>query len=657
MPQARSRPGARESGAAPHVRGMQYVLGISMRARTLLLIALLLLAGLGGLSMWTWMRSAGSRQAPANLGRAPVGLDSREDPRSSRDEATGRSRTRIGGTEPRDGAGAEPSDAATEGAPPTAVASGSPPGLDARVFGLATAAVERERDDVHREKMRIVWPDVVPSPPSAGAEMVLIRGYRDHVMVRVVWDGHVAHGLAVGPHRKWLRSVNGPERDAGTFRTDADQFVAAWMAAQLVRGATAERLQSLRPGAGLGGSSGSSSHEPYLWVRLRDEASGEHAASERGRRASRDDVRDWHQIRDRAIHELMRARIDHPDLATAAPLSVWKPFVDASLDEMAEGIELAWGGTDRLLLTLCARVAGEVGDAETLASIGRIRTHVETLDQDDYAVEVATSDLREAARRIDLRLRWTAEQSESEIRTTSSARRRDESWISWVRGLHRARDPEGYITLLVTHVSDAASSDALVEESISALASVDPDRARDELGTLLSTDSVDVQLAAALTLDRLGNAVRALPTLDAIASDTTLRAPTWDLSPGGPRFDALHHILDVGAWDAARVRRQIATEGEDGHIVSRLAHYLSTLDDPLSAVELREAHRRVLDGALDGGLLESCEKLVELDDRPSFPRILERLDAMLALEAEEEFIGRWHLERTIPRLREAVTPD
>jgi hypothetical protein len=134
-------------------------------------------------------------------------------------------------------------------------------------LALAKRLVEEQRGDEHKAKMRLVWPQKVETTPPEGAEVVLIDGYIDYEMTRLVWHGGKVDAAAVSASRSWFYNAKGESYAARTLDVDAKAFATAWAAALYVAGAKDEPIDpatKLRED-GIGGGS----HAPQLWTRLR----------------------------------------------------------------------------------------------------------------------------------------------------------------------------------------------------------------------------------------------------------------------------------------------------------------------------------------------------------------------------------------------------
>lgn len=84
---------------------------------------------------------------------------------------------------------------------------------------MAEAAMEAERDQRHREKMRIVWPKDIPDCPD-GSEVYLIDGHIDYRCRRLTWDGKEVRTHTAECKRTWFYNAKGESFEATTSALD-----------------------------------------------------------------------------------------------------------------------------------------------------------------------------------------------------------------------------------------------------------------------------------------------------------------------------------------------------------------------------------------------------------------------------------------------------
>ena len=237
----------------------------------------------------------------------------------------------------------------------------------------ARAAVEKHRDDAHRERVRVDWPRMDDEVPPDGAEMTRIKGYIDYAVTRIVLRGAKAEGRSVFMGRKWFYGSD--ERfTAGSFDVSPEAFAAAWNAARRVEAAEAVRLDAPER---TNGSMMVATHAPYRCVRLRSAAdlAPWHVSVCRGA-SKRGGVRVWDEIRSEAMFDFVTELIPPTERCTSADFDEWAPWLLAEVVRGETAPSAVLDGPQRLLLETSLRGLGEVGSKEALVAVDALEARL-----------------------------------------------------------------------------------------------------------------------------------------------------------------------------------------------------------------------------------------------------------------------------------------
>jgi len=525
-----------------------------------------------------------------------------------------------------------------------------PPGL-----ALAKRVVEQQRGDEHKAKMRIVWPETIEATPPEGAEVVLIDGYIDYEMTRLVWRGVKVEAGSVSTARSWFYNPKGESYVARTFDVDPKAFAAAWAAALYVAGAKDEPIDpatKLRED-GIGGGS----HAPQLWTRLRvaDNPAPLFFADARSSWGA------WNCIRDVAIHECFVPFVPDdevgPKKGVASEPSTWRAAITDEIRRGAERLDLSYEGEHRLLLEVCLRVGGEVGDAVTLAAIGVLDRTIR-LDKhaDDAARGRIDTEIGIARTKLGLALGWDSTKAADLIRAGQHQKHWQEDLTKWIRGRFRAQDPTGYAALLVEELD--AGGPKYQDDLLARLDEVRELRLSGAAGfarSRLDDKSAAIRVAAAralLALDPKDGA--AVATILTAADDAPLVADTGKYrADAHPRIDALNECLDRGLLTPKDVRARL-DRAEDPKLIVSLLDVLRRTPSPPTDDEARAAWRRLLNSSRPDSVFAAVSALLDLRDLDARELLVAALDRCLKgvpLRGEQ-----WRQD-VVARLRERIAKE
>jgi hypothetical protein len=511
-----------------------------------------------------------------------------------------------------------------------AARAGDSPGL-----ALAKKAVEETRGDEHREKMRIVWPEIGDETPPEGAEVTLISGYIDYQLTRLVWRGGKVDVTSVATARTWFYNKEGESYRASIFDVDAAVFAATWAAARHVLAAHDERIEpEPREHGDDSGSYGSGSHESRQWIRLRlaGAKSAFHVSDSPRMRWNWERVHEWAGIQDGAVFLLFEPLVASRVARTELPLASCLPPVLDEIHRASVRMDLSHRGEHGLLLEVCLRVAGETGNSETLDAVEALDTALSEQRGDAYVAD----DLREEAgiARTKLRLtaRWDSAEAARVIRENPHQKHWQEDLAKWVRRRFREKDLDGYTTLLIRDTARKGADPEDVKTALAELRGLRPEDRAAALARLLSDADPDVRVVAACAaLDTHPADAKASATLLTIADDRAIAAPAYGIHVAWCRIDALEAAAKRGLLGPDELRARLRDpRPEHGYMVEALIEALRKTSEPASDDEARAAWRRVVDGAVELGVRHGVIALFNLHDVAFADRIAAAIDRMEA---------------------------
>jgi hypothetical protein len=525
-----------------------------------------------------------------------------------------------------------------------------PPGL-----ALAKRLVEEMRGDEHKAKMRIVWPTDVAPTPLDGAEVVLIDGYMSYTMTRLVWRGGKVEAGSVSAARSWFYNAKGESYAARTLDVDAKSFAEAWSAALYIAGARDEQIDP--KSAYKDSPRGSGSHEPHRWTRLR-------VADESAPRCfgdARCAFGLWETARVDAIYACLAALTPKAESAgRVVDASTWRATVCGELRRACGRLDLSYKGEHRLLLEVCLRVAGEVGDADTLHDVERLATALHEVAENAAWRDGVGSEIGIARTKLGLIVAWDDSKAAEVIRAGSDRKYAKEDLTKWVRRRWRAQNAEGYAAFLVEEL-DAGGPKALPD----LFARLDEVR---ELRESRAVEFVRGRLDHANPAVRVG-AARALIAIDptdrtatslllAAADDAPLTADggRYGVTPT-PRVDALNECVDRGLLTAKDVRDRLARADDPGGVAA-LLDVLRRTKQPPTDDETRAAWRRLLESKRPDHVLDAVSELLDLHDRDARQLLVAALDRCAKhVEVRKSESRQSKLERLLDRLAKEMPEE
>jgi hypothetical protein len=428
---------------------------------------------------------------------------------------------------------------------------------------MAEAAMEAERDQRHREKMRIVWPKDIPDCPD-GSEVYLIDGYIDYRCRRLTWDGKEVRIHTAECKRTWFYNAKGESFEATTSALDPEVFKDAWKAAMLLIAASVEPAKAEREDAHKLGdlrlSYSSSSHQRSKWVRMTDAASVRYLHSVRGRRSS-NGIADFEEMRNRAIFGLFEKLIEKKQ-SQPEPLATWASFLAADIARAANGIGPIPAAEQRLLLEPAFRILGETGHEAAAETIRAIGEKLKAGGEDYWAMSLR-EEAGYALKKIQLIARWDPAVARRLIRSNPHALYAQNDLSDWVRRRYFIQAPEAYHAQVLADIRECPDDVGLLRESIRELSEVFTGMSTDVIRTLMAHDDPEVAVDAAFAVLKAAPGDKdAAVLLDRLVSDP--RAPINDSSDWFSKFArsrALDFVMSPQApagspWDAARIRNQ-----------------------------------------------------------------------------------------------------
>lgn len=514
---------------------------------------------------------------------------------------------------------------------------------DSPGLALAKKTVEKLRGDEHREKMRIVWPETGGEMPPEGAEVALITGYIDYELTRFVWRGGKVEATSVYTARSWFYNTKGESLEASVFDVEPSAFATAWSAARHVLGARDERLEP-EPALHADESHmmGKGSHSSVDWIRIRlpDHAMPVHISEATGTLYNWEGVRDWDDIRDPAVFklfdELRAKRRESAERRPIDPLTT-TGFVTDEIRRAAGRLDLAYRGEHKLLLSVCLRVAGDVGNDATLSAVERLKSALAAEPRDEQRDEAVrdrlTGELDVASTKLRLRLHWDPAVACARLASEPESTYAESDLRKWVRRRYREQDPAGYLALLADQ--RAQGVELPKGELARTLDEVRRWRAvasAESLRQYLSDRDAAACVAAAravLALDSQDAA--AIAALIRVARDANVGIEGEPPERTWPRTDALAEIGERGLMTPGEIRGLLANEPmPHALLVQAVLDTLARSAEPPTSEETLAAWRRTLDGSVYSGLEIGVAKLLDLHDVASRPKLADAVRRLVA---------------------------
>jgi hypothetical protein len=439
--------------------------------------------------------------------------------------------------------------------------------------------------------MKIVWPLETETSGNlpAEAEVYLIQGYIDYDCTRLTWKDGRIQAERTRVMRTWFYNTRGEGFEAQQFEVSLKRFVRAWGAASLLLGAKVEprqppssqRQDSLEENLEHGHMAiRTSSQAPYVWVP------------------------------DRPLHADLEKRENGRSLND-------NPLADIAPRDLEE--------RDRVLLETSLRILGETGHEPAVPVIKELRDRLlDATEKKAYWAYCIRRETDYALAKIHFLTHWNASEAMDLVHRNPRRWHSDDDLAKWVRTQFFERDPKAYQGQLVVDLASRVRDASLLRETIAELAKRYPGKAQTEIRRMLTHACPEVAADAAFVLlSRQADDHEVLAVLDRLAGDVTAKVPSHaEYFDCFARNRALTYLYSKKAaqgvaWDANRIRRQLAQAGEDGRMVHELLSALEILNASANETEAIAAHRRVLTGPRNKGILVACEELIKRKDRAS----------------------------------------
>lgn len=508
----------------------------------------------------------------------------------------------------------------------TAAQAGDPPSLE-----LARKAVDACRGENHAAKMRVRWTDLADEVPPEGAEVVIVRGYISYEMSRLVLRGGKVEAGCVWAAQSWFYNRKGESFGAAEFDVDAEAFVLAWNAARRILAASDERIEAEPEDHPRGGSFSTGSHESADWIRIRAgrDSAPLHCADRPSRSYDWDDVRKWEGLRDRAIFDAFESLLpEKDDDRRPSAIGPWTPFTTEEVlaAAVAPTADALWRNGP--LIDTCLRVLGEAGGEPAEEAVAALDRAVAALDATEYPVESVREEAALAATRLRIRLHWDPEDAARTLRTLPKGTWAREDQAKWLRRTFREKDPEGWTRFLVEEVTSSSARPGDVAAAAQEIRAIPRETAVPLLQALLARENPYVRLEAALSLHEIDPADEAAKTVvTAIALDRSIACDQRaDLTDRWSRNRALDAALDWGGLTVKSLRSHVlATAPEVPEFLESVQARLARTEDRLTAEEMREAWRNMLDSPRAGHVFAAIRYLADAGDNASKRRMLDAL--------------------------------
>lgn len=512
---------------------------------------------------------------------------------------------------------------------------------DPPALARAKAALEANRNDAHREKMRVVWPEGIETTPPEGAEIVVIEGYISYVLTRLVWREGRVEARAVSVSRTWFYNDKGESFGAYEFDVTPEAFAQAWLAARHVSRATELRIvpKPSRDGLEIGPFRGwSVSHESSEYVRLVAPGSVGplHASDPRGGQEDEEGLPDWDRVVARSVFDAIDPRkLIHDSRKTdLAPMA---SFALETVREATPRLDLGYRGEHHLLVEVCLRLLGEAGsEGESLVAIDDLERAIDARSERESGVS-AERDLRKeidlARTRLRLRQVWSDEAAKEALARGPASRNAENDLRAWIRRQFEARSPVAYLELLLDDPERTAKHGAEFGRVAGSVKAPVPARFRVGLDRALDLPDPDARVhAARLLLSIDSEHARALDVLEEAARDRFIAGPAEIDDRGWSRAVAVRELCARGRLAPDAARKWLAASPPDhALVVDALIALLESSGAPVPREERVEIWRRVLQTAATNGAVRAAQALLDLRDVASRERLVETLDRVDAL--------------------------
>ena len=561
-------------------------------------------------------------------------------------------------------------------------------------LSAAKEIFERERDDEHRRRMRLVWSDEdeVPTPTSFEAVFMDV-GYGGDSFLLLQCSKEAAK-VSIAKTEKHLGSVT-----FYTAKTTTDELLKLWRTIGHLKKLEVEEAIPHTGERHVGITV--CAHGPEHLVMWRENTEkGWESRPILWSRGTSNGIQVLDEMETSAITSLIWRRFASegwlPD-SDRVTQDNWRTYWRDMLPEICKASEV-----DResalLIESACDMLCeiGEPSDADLLVALSsRIQSKKEAPDSFSDAISAGRIEYMKKAialstSRISLRRNWDSQAALVEIRNIGQGLGIELNQEKWLREMYSKKDSTGYNLSLLKDMKNPRTS--LVETSVKELATRYPGKHREEFHGLLEHADPDVVFTSAMALtgnfdkDRdqeVKNSLSAraerdplirdaLLALERLASDSsiTIRPEVTGILDHARNLaiDFLNDFPAPWGWDEERCRRQFEDPKEvDGRVIDNLLFdmHLPRLRVPLeTSVVLSKADRnrlistwrKCLAAPYNTGTVLAIEELIALRDLDSIPqmqKVLSEFQFECATNGSEESIG----EPTFPWLDQYVFDD
>ena len=522
----------------------------------------------------------------------------------------------------------------------------------AAAMQLARKTLERFRDDVHKEKMLVVWPEVdeIDIPTEVDVLRVVASNWLvTCARIELRKDGarcyRVQHDLLRGQGgivETWRKDVK---------LADVQQ---ALRAMALVLAAKVERKPTTPPpeeNLGYGGPLGMARR--IVWVAAPPGAPPKYRSIFSGVCAL-GDIQDFEHLRKQTVDHLFDGVVNMPSPSPAYPGIIreaprgttetsrlrlekdWGAFLTRVVGRLTTEIDPTrlYGGVTHeqlQLMTVSVRLLGESGYAASAATLRSARQKLSRWAKEGPSPEKTLHDLtRGALLRLSLLEKFDATAA-AKILDDNRALRDDPLLERWVRQRWCTVDAQGYRLALLKDISTPTVDIERYRRSVDELVRRYPQRVHADLAGYVMSKHPEVSVKAALAILKVNPAdTPALGVVERIASDVSTPIAADARGYGEfARAQAVAFMTSEQApilrrWDTFRVRRQVLDE-KDGRMIRTLFLCLVRLGGrPMRAERIR-AYRRALKAPMSRGVVEAIDQLIRLRDYDSATTLKIRL--------------------------------
>ncbi len=523
-------------------------------------------------------------------------------------------------------------------------------------LSAAKESFERERDDEHRRRMRLVWSDEdeVPTPTSFEAVFMDVSYGGDSFLL--LQCSKEAAKVSIAKSEKYLDSVT-----FFTAKTTTDELVKLWRTIGCLQKLKVEDAIQHKGESQISLTVSAHGSDHLVMWRADAEAGWKSRPILRSE-STTNEIRDLDELKTSAITRLMWGRFSPelllPDSDHMAQDN-WRSYWRDMLPELCNSSE--WDRESTILIESACDMLSEIGepnDADLLLTLAsRMQSKKESVDffsdaTPAWRIEYLKKAIALSTSRISLRRTWDSKVALVAIRNSGQSLNIERNQDKWIRERYHKRDSQVYNSSLLEDLKNPRAS--LVDTSIKELAARYPGEHRKEFHRLLEHADPDVVFTSAIALT--GNFDRersqevknsfdaqadrdplirdALRALERLASDCSISIRPEVALFSDHRSLAIKFLRDCPApwgWDAERCRRQFEDPRElDGRVIDSLLFdlHLPRLRIPFATPvvlsktdrdRLISTWRRCLAAPYNTGTVLAMEELIALRDLESLP--------------------------------------